>query len=70
MDRVVSCVICTSVVNAFVIGSTRTGVIWRENGDPSKALQDLVRPGKPCRPVKNADAYQILQGLARPCQVW
>ena len=69
MDHVVSCVICTSVVNAFVIGSTRTGVIWQENGDPSKALQDLVRPGKWCRPVENAGAYQILQGLARPCQV-
>ena len=60
------CVICTSFVNAFVIGSTRAGVIWQEKGDPSKALQDLVRPGKPCCPVENPDAYQILQGLAMP----
>ena len=69
VDRVVSCVICTSFVNAFVIGSTRTGVIWQEKGNPSKALQDLVRPGKPCCSVENSDGYQILQGLARPCQV-
>ena len=49
--------------------ATRTGVIWQEKSDPSKALQDLVRPGEWCRPVDNADTYKILQGLARPCQV-
>jgi len=26
----VECIICTSLINAFVIGSTRTGVIWQE----------------------------------------
>ena len=69
VDCVMTCFICVSFVNAFVIGSTRNGVIWQEKGDPSKALQDLVRPGEPCHLVKNANAYQILQGLARPCQV-
>ena len=47
MDRVVSCVICTSFVNAFVIGRTRTGVIWQEKGDPSKAVPELVILARP-----------------------
>ena len=49
MDHVVSCVICMSFINAFVIGSTRSGVIWQEKGDPSKAVSELVILARPCK---------------------
>ena len=55
MDRVVSCVICMSVVNAFAIGSTRTGVIWREKGDPSKAFIS--------KPTFFLNLLELLKGL-------